>query len=212
MIRVFSIGVFVLALGLLSCNTSRKTTASSGGGDRKGDKQKIACSQQAKDDSQPRLEWIIEDTSVLSGLKTMERPSSYKVYSLDSVQAKTFFRSFNDTSRKQEKIRMTLPLPAPNECKAFDVSNSRVMNKKLKEKYPELVTLQGRGTDGKGDARINYDGIKVKIQVNMNGEIILINPIRHNGRTYYVAYARADSRDKKESFEENGTPANENKR
>lgn len=212
MIRVFNIGVFVLASVLLSCNTHKKTTASSGGSDSKGDKKNIACSQQTKDDSQPHLEWIIEDTSVLSGLKTMERPSSYKVYSLDSVQAKTFFRSFNDTSRKQERITMVLPLPAPNECKAFIVSNSRVMSKALKEKYPELVTLQGRGTDGKGDARINYDGIKVKIQVNMNGEIVLINPIRHNGRTFYVAYARADSKDVKENFEETGTPANENKR
>ena len=211
MTKVFNIGVLVLASVLLSCNTQKKTTASSGGEEKKGNR-RIACSQQTKNDSQPRLEWIIEDDSVLNGLTTMERPSSYKVYSLDSAQAKTFFRSFNDTSRKQERITMYLPLPAPHGCKAFNVSNSKVMNQKLKEKYPEIVTLQGVGADGKGDVRINYDGIRVKTQVNMNGEIILLNAVRHKGRTFYVAYARAASKDKKESFEESGTPANENNR
>lgn len=107
---------------------------------------------------------------------------------------------------------MYLPLPAPHGCKAFNVSNSKVMNQKLKEKYPEIVTLQGVGADGKGDVRINYDGIRVKTQVNMNGEIILLNAVRHKGRTFYVAYARSASKDKKENFEESGTPANENNR
>jgi hypothetical protein len=203
--RFSGFGVVIVALVLWSCGSAKKTTAS---GNKGKNGRQVAC---PVIEGQPQLSWYVESNLVLDSIK-MKQPPGAKVYSLDTTEAKEFFRLFRDSAGKYNKVLMTLPLPAPNECKTFDVSVSGVMNAKLREKYPEIIALEGRATNGRGDARINYDGHKMKIQVNMNGEIILINALRHRGRTYYVVYARAASTDKKEPFEESGKPQNENKK
>ncbi len=204
--RFLALGVIVSTLISGSCKTGKKTAAV---GTNKDGRQ-VACP--IKNEDQPHLTWYVEKTTLLDSMKMRLPTKEASVYSLDTGETKKFFALFRDSVGMNTRIVMTLPMPAPNGCKTFNVSVSKVMNAKLREKYPDIIALEGKGTDGKGDARINYDGHKVKIQVNMNGSVVLMNAARYHGNTYYVVYARNASPDKKEPFEETGTPHDENKR
>lgn len=206
-LRFLAFGLIVSALVLGSCKTGKKTTTTTGT-DKNG--RQVACP--VKNEDQPHLNWYVEKTELLDSLKMRIPSKEAKVYSLDTTETKKFFALFRDSVGMNTRVVMSLPMPAPNECKTFDVSVSKVMSAKLRQKYPDIIALEGKGTDGKGDARINYDGHKVKIQVNMNGSVVLVNAARYHARTYYVVYARPSSPDKKEPFEETGTPHDENKR
>jgi hypothetical protein len=204
--RLLALGCLISGLVFGACGSAKKTTASNKG---KNGKQ-LACSV---NEDQPHLSWYVEKTELLDSFR-MKQPIApgARVYTLDTNSAKSFFALFKDSVGRKTKVVMPLPLPAPNECKTFDVSVSRVMNDKLREKYPDIIALEGKATDGKGDARINWDGHKVKIQVNMGGQVTLVNAIRYHGQTYYMVYSRASSPDKKEPFEETGVPHDGNKK
>lgn len=206
--RFLAYGVIVSALFIGSCKTGKKATSTTTSKSKDG--RQIACP--VKNEDQPHLNWYVEKTELVDSMRMKLPTKEVRVFSLDTTETRKFFALFRDSVGANTRMVMTLPMPGTNECKTFDVSVSRAMSAKLKEKYPDIVALQGKGTDGKGDARINYDGHKVKIQVNMGGSVTLMNAQRYRGKTYYVVYARSVSPDKKEPFEETGTRHDENKK
>ena len=201
--RIKGTSLVILALISLSCNSTRKTASISGTRANSPARKSIACGEQAKESSQPHLDWIIEENSVLDNVTTLSRPSSYKVYSLDSVQLRSFFHAAKGTPGKPGSVKTILPLPAPFECRTYAFSESNAMSQQLKEKYPDIVSLKGSDETGKADARLDYDGMKLRGQIMWNKEIYLISAIPNNGRYYYMVYLRSDSGEQKEPFEEN---------
>lgn len=149
------------------------------------------------DADQPHLDWIMEDNAVLDKMQTLTKPKSYKVYSLDSAQAKSFFNAAKTTGAKT-----VIPLPAPYECKSFSLSESGAMSDKLKAKYPDIVSLKGTDDDTKkSDVRLDFDGSKVRGQIIWAGEVYLITPVRGESGYYYMIYAKKDTGEKKQEFE-----------
>lgn len=198
-------GVLALVIISASCSSPKKTTTAHtpapAVNKQEPHRKNIACGGIMKDAKQPRLDWIIEDNSVLDSITTLPKPDGYKVYSLDTLQAREFFRQTKDTS---QKLSVVIPLPAPLGCRVYALSSSGVMNAKLAEKYPDLVALQGSDQQGASQLRLNYDGKWVKGQVLSGGKTYLVNPVRSNGVIYYMVYARSDSKEVKEPFEGGG--------
>jgi hypothetical protein len=202
--RIKGTALVILALISLSCKSTRKTASATGTGNTATVSKKVACAEQVKESSQPHLDWIIEENSVLDNLTTLSRPSSYRVYSLDSLQLRAFFYSAKGTEGKPGNAKTVLPLPTPFECRTYALTESNAMSPKLREKYPDIVSLKGTDESGKADARLDYDGSKVRGQIMWNKEVYLISAVKNNGKTYYMVYLRSDSGDKKEPFEEQG--------
>ena len=191
--RLYSIGLLVAGLMVLSCSNTKKGTTAQNGSVKK----KIACSDHKMDADQPHLDWIVEDNAVLEKMQTLTKPTNYRVYSLDSAQAKAFFNA-----ARASKGKTVIPLPAPYECRNFELSESGAMSDELKKKYPDIVSL--KGTDDatkKSDVRLDYDGNKVRGQIIWAGEVYLITPVKGENGYYYMVYAKKDTGETKKAFE-----------
>jgi hypothetical protein len=198
--KLYGTGLLVAGLLIVSCSGTKKGSTAQNNGS--STKKKIACSEHKMDADVPHLDWIVEDNAVLEKMQTLTRPTNYKVYSLDSAQAKTFFNTAKTSGGKT-----VIPLPAPYECKSFSLSESGAMSDKLKAKYPDIVSLKGTDEDTKkSDVRLDFDGNKVRGQIIWGGEVYLITPVRGEKGYYYMVYAKKDTGEKKGTFETT-TPA-----
>jgi hypothetical protein len=194
--KEFKVVLCIFLMGVSSCAGSRKTAVDQEAGTQTEKKQKLACADVSKGISGVQLAWKTEENSVLNSLTNKAKPTSYKVYSLDSLQLGNFFRE----ARSKGNVSTVLPLPDPAGCRLCRLTESGVMPEELKKKYPDVVSLKGSDAEG-ADVRLDYDGRKMKGQVIVKGEVYLVNPVRSNDKTYYMVYRKLDSGDPKESFE-----------
>lgn len=204
--RLLAAGFIAVVLASGACGSAKKTAAS---GKNKKVK-KVACALNSTD---PHLTWYIEDTALMDSFRS--KPPMWtggRLFSLDSNEVKSFFALFTDSLGRKVKTVMALPLPlpAPNDCKSFQVSIPVAMNEKIRAKHKERVSLEGKAMDGKGSARIMYDGRKLMIQVKVDSLNFMLSETKHRGQTFYVMHSRPAAPDKKPS-EKIGEPRNENK-
>jgi hypothetical protein len=204
--RITGIGLIALGLFSVSCSSTKKAATPAGNGAVTN--ANIACSDLQKEAGEPRLDWIIEKNSVLDNLTTLAKPSSYKVYSLDTNQMRSFFKAYKDAADKQAVLKILLPLPEPVGCRTYTLAESGVMPAKLKEKYPDIVSLKSK--DGTG-VRLDYDGLKIRAQVTEGADVYVFTPVRNNGTTYYMVYKRSETGEKKEQFEQKLVPSTQEK-
>lgn len=189
MIRQFLIITALAALA--GCSSSKKS------GTAKNDKarQAIACAEQQL--SGNHLDWHIIDTSTVTFPKGMRMPAGYKIYTLDSAQLATFF------SRPSDTWRTALPLPEPVGCQVVTLKESAAMSEDLKKKFPNNVSLQGKG-DGnpQSDIRLDYDGKRVRGMVRWGADQYIINPVMNGSTLYYMVFNKQASNLPKRPFEQ----------
>lgn len=169
---------------LCACSSSRQSAHN--GGTR-------VC---AGRDQSNGIQWWMVDKNVLAGYSAMPLPSDYQVYSLDAKELKRFFSVADDN----KSTLFFVPVGNKPNCVQYDISRSEILPDSLKMKFPQLVSLKGKGTGG-DDIRLDYDGNVLQGQIISDGEMYYITPLNHNGKTFHMVYKRSDSKEVKQEFE-----------
>ncbi|WP_276131981.1 hypothetical protein [Polluticoccus soli] len=142
------------------------------------------------------IRWWLVDNKVLDGYSAMSLPSYYQVYALDAGELKRYF-SLADHNKS---TLFFVPLGSQPNCIQYDITRSDILPDSLKKKYPNLVSLKGKGAGG-NDIRLDYDGNVLQGQVISDGEMYYITPLNHNGKIFHMVYKRSDTKEIKQEFE-----------
>ncbi len=195
-----------LAIGMLgttSCHPAYKATATT------RQVQKSLCAEEwlsFPDQPHPMFEEFVSKplTNEAIGFAVPKKYVRYKV-SEDTLKALfTYLRSPNKKGG--------IVLPIEKHCEPFELKVSGAMISALNDKYPEIVSLQGRGTTNKtADARIDWTGRQMRAQISYNGATYFIASVVENNEISYLIYNREDSGEAKQPFEQKpATPATNN--
>lgn len=171
--------IFLMSLVAFSaCKSSSKLSQSSAGSP--GCMSTIAAGI-------PNIEWVEHGDDVLYDKDNpVMLPKEHKVFSVDNAQASAFF-----AHAKANPVEVAIPLP--RECKVFNMKESGTISPELSKKFPGLVALKGgEEKTGKGDARLEWDGIKITGQVIWDDATYMVMPMQRSGRYYYLVYAKID--------------------
>lgn len=179
----FYLGLSVL---LASCAGSNKATTK---------KQTLATNTAIGDDvcrqtlqaDAPYIAWMPKTDDVFKAMESpVMLPKAHDVYAVDTAQLRAFFNA-----AKKGEVQTAIPLANGMGCRVFTLKRSGAMSEELQQKYPDMISLQGQDRDTKaGDARVDYNGKAVQIQIQMDNVTYLMKPISSGGVFYYVMYRK----------------------
>lgn len=122
-------------------------------------------------------------------------PKQYKAYEVSADSLNAFFRAARHKS-------CAMVIPMTDGCEPFVMRVSEAMSPELRNKYPDLVSLQGNGVNNKAaDLRLDWDGRQLQGQLIFNGSTYLIAPIAGQDGIVYLIYDRNDTNEIKQPFE-----------
>jgi hypothetical protein len=135
----------------------------------------------------PNIEWIGQSDGVLYDKDNpVMLPKNHGLFSVDEAQASAFF-----AHAKANKVDVAIPFPSA--CKTFSMKESGTMSPELSKRFPALVSLKGgEAKTGKGDARLEWDGIKITGQIIWDDATYMIMPMQRGAKYYYLVYAKID--------------------
>jgi hypothetical protein len=191
----------IIAFSILlftSCTSSKKTTQKSGNA-------RSSYCQNVPYEKEPAIGWQKATLPDMTAHTDVHLPKAYDSYMINDADLKAFFVY---AGQHKQKNSFSIPLPKPLGCQYFDVEDAGTMAPGLQAKYPDIVSLKGNGTNTKsGSIRLNYDGVQMRAEVNWNGSIYYVMPVKTDGNIIYLVYDKRDSGETKEPFEQKTDPA-----
>jgi hypothetical protein len=134
------------------------------------------------------------------GKRTVQ-PEKFLTYGLDVAAIKNYFNSvpeLKDNDHKDNAPVIILPMPDGTKAK-FRIWKSSVMDPKLAQQFPQLITFTGQGIDDQY-ATIKLDftelGFHAQIKSVVTGDLY-IDPYAKNDINNYIIYKKSDLINKK---------------
>jgi len=130
-------------------------------------------------------------------------PAKYIRYSVAKDTLQAFFKQLSTPGKTGGII-----LPIDKHCEPFTLRTSGAISAGIRQKYPDLASLQGNGVNTKAaDIRLDWNGTQMRGQITFNGAIYYIMSVAEKNETVYLVYNREDSGEVKQPFEEKKSPA-----
>lgn len=129
--------------------------------------------------------------------KGKQLPKKYSVYQVDNNKLNEAFKKIKDGHGG------TLNFPIPgNGCQAFTLVESGTLSKELAAKYPEIISLKGQALqNAANDARVDYNGKQLQVEINWDGEVYYITPWIEKGKLWYLLSSKKDTGYEKVPYE-----------
>jgi hypothetical protein len=185
--------VTLICWGGIACSSSKKTAHTAS----KTTPKKIVCG--AEKTGSPKVLWTLVDNPTADLVKDFKLPTTFTTYSLDANQLSTFFAAANADGASSI---LSIPLPAEIGCQEFVLKSSGTMASGLQKNFPQIVSLKGGAFSPTGiDARIDYDGTRMRGQITWELKVYYVTPITVNDNTLYIVYAATDATVPRRPFE-----------
>lgn len=145
--------------------------------------------------------WHLSPTSIINFPSTMQKPRFYRVLTYSESNMRAYLKNtpFADSS-----VKIIIPVFMNNtlECKTFQLSRTKTMDDALQAKYPEIMSFKGFEPGNPFNTiRIETSEKTASFMINYNNDVLFINPITENGKTYYATYSKNDPNFIKKEFE-----------
>lgn len=182
--KIFFYATLIICMTAASCGTAKN--------------KKISLVPRATADCQvARFPLSYTLTSPPKLIKGKILPKKYSTYLVSKAELKQFFVQIKNGNNDQ------IAFPLPDACVTFSLKNSNAMDASLAAKYPEIMSLKGRSSNPDAqEARIDYDGNKLKAQIGYNRKTYILEPYTETAdKIVYLLWDKDDTGYPKAKFE-----------